>query len=89
MGLHRDEIRGNEARDFIVRVRLGLQPSASPSSWRCAEINQERAIRVLGFRKRRVNIRSVPWDGHLRLLSSIYTVGAVQGWASRWWMSTA
>jgi hypothetical protein len=38
--LNRYKMRANEGRDIIVRVRLGFQPSASPSSGRGTEINQ-------------------------------------------------
>jgi hypothetical protein len=38
MGFDREEIRVDEGRDTVIRVRLGFQPSACPSSRRRAEI---------------------------------------------------
>ena len=47
--LDREKIRVDEACDALIRVRLGLQPSASPSSRSRAEIEQDRPAGLLGF----------------------------------------
>ena len=38
MRFDREKIRVDEGCDTLIRVRLGFQPSASPSSRSCAEI---------------------------------------------------
>jgi GrpB-like predicted nucleotidyltransferase (UPF0157 family) len=47
--LDRQKIRVDEACDAFIRVRLGFQPSASPSSRSRAEIEQDRPAGLLGL----------------------------------------
>jgi hypothetical protein len=47
VGLYREKIRVDEAGDAFICVRLGFQPSASPSSRSCAKIEQNRPARLL------------------------------------------
>jgi len=45
--LDREEIRVDESGDSLIRVRLGFQPSTSPSSRSRAEIEQNRPAGLL------------------------------------------
>src|SRR5215831_9654392 len=44
-----EKVRVDEACDAFIRVRLGFQPSASPSSRRRTEIEQNRPTGLLGL----------------------------------------
>ena len=61
--LDRKEIRMNEGCDTLICVRLGFQPSTSPSSWSCAEIEQDRAAGLLRFLQRGIDIFA-PLNSH-------------------------
>ena len=57
----------DESRNLIVRIGLGLQPSASASSRSSTEIEQHRLTGRLSICKRGVNI-ILPIDSHIDLL---------------------
>jgi hypothetical protein len=50
------EVLIDEGRDFVVRVGLGLQPSARASSRGRAEIDQQRFLRLFGLSQGRVRV---------------------------------
>lgn len=52
----RKEIRIDEVRHSLIRVRLGFQPSACPSSRSGAEINQNRPARLLCLGQRGIDV---------------------------------
>jgi len=68
MRLHRQEIRVDEARDPFIRVRLGIQPSATVSSRSRTEIQQNRAAQVLRLGERRVDVFT-PLHRHTSIVS--------------------
>lgn len=54
--LHGHEDGGNGLNDASVGVDLGLQPSAPPSHWRRAEVDENRLPRGLGLCHSSVNV---------------------------------
>ncbi len=56
MDLYGDEMLVNEVGDLRIRIYLGIQPSASASRRRGAEIEQYRPVLLLGLRQRGVGI---------------------------------
>jgi hypothetical protein len=56
VGFERDEVLVDEGREFVVRVGLGLQPSARASSRGGAEINQQRLLYLFGLGQGRVRV---------------------------------
>jgi hypothetical protein len=58
-----EKIRVDEACDALIRVRLGFQPSASPSSRSRAEIEQDRPAGLLGLLQRGIDVLA-PLNGH-------------------------
>jgi hypothetical protein len=67
MGFYRQEILLDELSSFLIFVRLGIQPSTSPSSRSRTEIDQDRLILLLGGGEGLINIFN-PIDSHTRLL---------------------
>jgi hypothetical protein len=56
VGCYRKEIIVDKAADFLVGIRLGLQPSASASSGSRTKIEQERLVGVFRARQRGVDV---------------------------------
>jgi hypothetical protein len=63
VGLYRNEVLVNECGGLLVFVRLGIQPSASASSWRRAEVQQDRPALFLCGRQRLIDV-STPLHRH-------------------------
>jgi hypothetical protein len=56
VGFERDEVFVDEGRDIVVRVGLGLQPSARASSRGGTKINEQRFLCRFGFSERCVRV---------------------------------
>jgi hypothetical protein len=67
MGLHRQKIRVDERSDALIRVRLGIQPSAGASSRGCAEIQQDGPAGLRRLREGDIDVFT-PLDGHASIL---------------------
>jgi hypothetical protein len=63
-----NEVLFDEGCQLGIRVRFGFQPSASASSWSCAEIHQHRFVLGPGDVQRCLNV-FVPINCHTDLLS--------------------
>ncbi|MBV8553204.1 MAG: hypothetical protein JOY54_18050 [Acidobacteriaceae bacterium] len=67
MGLDGEKFLVDEACDAFIRIRLGFQPNASPSSGSRAEINQDRPTDLWCVGERRINILA-PVNQHVLML---------------------
>jgi hypothetical protein len=54
----RNEMLFDEAGDGFVGVRFGFQPNAAASGGCGAEIDEQRLVRALRFRERRIDVFS-------------------------------
>jgi hypothetical protein len=63
MGFDGNEVLMDELCNFRIGVGLGFQPSASPSSRRCAEIEKDWAVLLFGFIQSLVDVFA-PVHGH-------------------------
>lgn len=72
-----DEVLVDEVTNFLVRIGLGLQPSAGASGGSCAEINEDRLVGLLRLGQRCVRV-FIPVDCHVvsSLLALISTASA-------------
>jgi hypothetical protein len=49
VSFYRNEVLENKFGGLFVFIRFGVQPSASPSGWRSAEVEQKRPFSLFGF----------------------------------------
>jgi hypothetical protein len=71
---HRNEILGDEAYDAFIGIYLGIQPSATTSHRRRAEINQHGFTFGFGICQRGINIFA-PFDWHIAPFSDLSSRG--------------